>query len=351
MVRVAVIGAGAWGTTFAALRCANGPTVLWARRTALATEIDRAHTNRAYLPGAVLTPALRATADLAEAVHDVDAVAVAVPTHGFRAVLEALAADLPPGVPVVSLAKGLEQGTHKRMTEVVAEVLPGHPAGALTGPNLASEILADRPAASVLALAEPATARTLQAAFSTDGFRVYTNDDVIGCEVAGALKNVVAIAAGMADGMDLGDNARAALVTRGLAELTRLAVALGGDPRTCAGLAGLGDLVATCSSTRSRNHQLGVELGRGRTLAAIVAGRRSVIEGVGTAPVVCELGAELAVEVPIADQTLAVCRGERSPADALAALMHRRPRSELHGLAPAEGPGAAHWSGEGGVGH
>lgn len=331
-MRVAVIGAGAWGTTFAALRCANGPTVLWARRAALAEAIDDVHANRAYLPGVALPAELRATASLAEAVGDVDALAVAVPTHGFRAVLEALAAHLAPGVPVVSLAKGLERASRKRMTEVIGEILPGHPAGALTGPNLAGEIIAERPAASVLAMADQTTANSLQRAFSTESFRVYTNDDVIGCEVSGALKNVVAIAAGMADGMDLGDNARAALVTRGLAELTRLAVAMGGDARTCAGLAGLGDLVATCSSTRSRNHQLGVALGRGRALAAIVADLHSVVEGVDTAPVVCELGAELAVEVPIAEQTLAVCRGERSAADALAALMHRRPRSELHGL-------------------
>ncbi len=342
MVRVAVIGAGAWGTTFAALRCANGPTVLWARRATLAAEIDKAHVNPAYLPGVVLPTGLRATASLAEAVGDVDALAVAVPTHGVRTVLEALAADLAPGVPVVSLAKGLEQGSRKRMTEVIAEVLPGHPVGALTGPNLAGEIVADRPAASVLAMADQTTASVLQRAFSTESFRVYTNDDVVGCEVAGALKNVVAIAAGMADGMDLGDNARAALVTRGLAELTRLAVALGGDPRTCAGLAGLGDLVATCSSTRSRNHQLGVELGRGRALAAIVADLRSVVEGVRTAPVACELGAELGVEVPIAEQTAAVCRGERSAADALAALMHRRPRPELHGLSPTPVSPPAH---------
>ena len=334
MLRAAVIGAGAWGTTFAALRCANGPTVLWARREELAAEIASSRSNQAYLPEVALPARLRATADLAEAVADVDVVAVAVPTHGMRAVLEALAAHLQPEVPVVSLAKGLEQGSRKRMTEVIDEVLPGRPVGALTGPNLAGEIVADRPAASVLAMGDAATAARLQAAFSTETFRVYTNDDVVGCEIAGALKNVVAIAAGMADGMDLGDNARAALVTRGLAELTRLAVALGGDARTCAGLAGLGDLVATCSSSRSRNHRLGVELGRGRALADIVAGVRSVAEGVGTAPVVCELGSELDVEVPIAEQTLAVCRGKCSPADALAALMHRRPRRELHGLAP-----------------
>ncbi|MGI9120522.1 MAG: NAD(P)H-dependent glycerol-3-phosphate dehydrogenase [Acidimicrobiales bacterium] len=333
MVRVAVIGAGSWGTTFAALRCANGPTTLWARRPALAAEVEGAHTNSAYLPGVRLPPALRATASLREAVSQADAVAVAVPTHGFRTVLARLAGHLPAGIPVVSLAKGLEEQTAKRMTEVIAEVLPGHPAGVLTGPNLAGEIVAGQPAASVLAMADEAAARDLQPAFGTDAFRVYTNGDVIGCEVAGAFKNVVAIAAGMVDGMGLGDNAKAAIVTRGLAELTRLSSALGGDPRTCAGLAGLGDLVATCSSAKSRNHQVGVQLGLGRPLAEIVAGTDMIAEGVKSAPVVCELGDDLGVEVPIAEQTLAVCQGHRSPGDALAALMHRRPRPELHGLA------------------
>lgn len=331
-MRVAVIGAGSWGSTFASLRCGNGPTVLWARRRALAEEIDRGHTNGDYLPGIALPAALEATASLAEAVAGVDAVAVAVPSQRFRAVLEALAPHLPPGVPVVSLAKGLEQRSRSRMTEVVAQEAPGHPVGVLTGPNLASEIIAGRPAASVLAMTDETLAAELQMAFTTDSFRVYTNCDVTGCEVAGALKNVIAIAAGMADGMGLGDNARAALVTRGLAELTRLAVALGGDARTCAGLAGLGDLVATCSSEKSRNHQLGVALGRGRRLEEVVAATRTVAEGVRSAPVVCELGAEFGVEVPIAEQTASVCAGRSSPERALTTLMHRPPRPELHGF-------------------
>ncbi|MGI8758841.1 MAG: NAD(P)H-dependent glycerol-3-phosphate dehydrogenase, partial [Acidimicrobiales bacterium] len=301
---------------------------------ALAREIDRERTNTAYLPGMELAASLRVTASVADAVDGADAIAVAVPTHGFRTVLDKLAPHVGAGVPVVSLAKGLEQGSRKRMTEVIAEVLPGRPVGVLTGPNLAAEIMAGQPAASVLATADEAVAVELVGAFGTDSFRVYTNDDVIGCEIAGALKNVVAIAAGMADGMGLGDNARAAIVTRGLAELTRLAVALGGGTGTCAGLAGLGDLVATCSSAKSRNHRVGVELGRGRELAAVVAEMRTVAEGVKTAPVVCALGADLGVEVPIAEQTEAVCHGGRSAADALAALMHRRPRPELHGLAP-----------------
>ncbi len=331
-MHVAVIGAGSWGTTFASLCCDNGPTVLWARRGAVAEEIERSHTNADYLPGIVLAPGLRATASLAEAVSEADTVAVAVPSQRFRGVVAALAPHLPAGVPIVSLAKGLEQGTRRRMTEVVAELAAGHPVGVLTGPNLAGEIVSGQPAASVLAMADDALGAALQAAFSTESFRVYTSDDVIGCEVAGALKNVTAIAAGMSDGMGLGDNARAAIVTRGLAELTRLAVALGGDARTCAGLAGLGDLVATCSSDKSRNHQVGVALGRGLGVAEAEAATRTVAEGVRCAPVVCELGVELGVEVPIAEQTAAVCAGRASAADALAALMHRRPRRELHGF-------------------
>lgn len=331
-MQVAVIGAGSWGTTFAALRCCNGPTSLWARRAELAEEINRCHTNGDYLPGSVLPSALRAGSDLAEVVAGADAVAIAVPTQGFRVVLGELAASMPAGIPVVSLTKGLEHHSRRRMSEVVAELLPGHPVGVLTGPNLASEIVLGLPAASVLASSDPAVATRLQHAFGTDSFRVYTNTDVVGCEIAGALKNVVAIAAGMADGMELGDNARAALVTRGLAELTRLAVALGGDPLTCAGLAGSGDLVVTCSSAKSRNHQVGVALGRGRALAEVVGDMQMVAEGVEGARVVCELGAELGVEVPIAQQTAAVCAGRLTPAEALDALMHRRPRSESHGL-------------------
>ncbi len=331
-MRVAVIGAGSWGTTFAALRCANGPTSLWSRRPALAEEINRHHTNRVYLPGTRLPSALRVTADLAEAVADADAVAVAVPAQGFRAVLGELAAWLARDIPVVSLTKGLEHHTRRRMTEVVAEVLPGRPVGVLTGPNLAGEIVLGLPAASVLAMSDDDVATALQHAFGTEAFRVYTNADVIGCEIAGALKNVVAIAAGMADGMELGDNARAAIVTRGLAELTRLAVALGGDPRTCAGLAGLGDLVVTCSSAKSRNHQVGVALGQGRALGEVLAEMHMVAEGVDGARVVCELGAELGVEVPIAQQTAEVCAGRLTAAEALDALMQRQPRSELHGL-------------------
>ena len=331
-IRVAVIGAGSWGTTVATLTCRNVPTVLWARNKDLADEINTQHTNGAYLPDAPLPPDLRATPSLEEAVSQADVVVMAVPSHGFRAVLLDVARSLRPWVPIVSLSKGLEEGTALRMTEVVNDVLPDHPAGVLSGPNLAREIMAGQPAATVIAMADERLAVALQPIFSTSWFRVYTNLDVTGCELGGSLKNVMAIAAGMADGMGFGDNTRAALVTRGLAELTRLGVALGGDPATFAGLAGMGDLVATCSSTKSRNHSVGEQLGRGRTLDEIVAEMNMVAEGVKSSLVVVELARAHGVDVPIAEQVVAVCHQGRSAGDALVALMQREAKPEMHGL-------------------
>jgi glycerol-3-phosphate dehydrogenase (NAD(P)+) len=333
-MRVAVIGAGSWGTTVANLTCRNVDTVLWARRDELAEEINTHHTNSEYLPGFELPSALRATSSIPEAVDDADVVVMGVPSHGFRAVLEEIAGCVRAWVPVVSLAKGLEQGSMLRMTQVVNEVLPGHPAGVLTGPNLAREVMAGHPAATVMAMADDRIARALQEVFATEAFRVYTNLDIVGCEVAGALKNVMAIAAGMADGMGFGDNTRATLVTRGLAELTRLGVALGGDPFTFAGLAGMGDLVATCISTQSRNHHVGEQLGKGRTLDDIVAEMNMVAEGVKSSRVVLELAERAGVEMPIAEQVVAVCHEGVSAPDALAALMRRESKPEMHGLDP-----------------
>lgn len=332
-MRVAVVGAGSWGTTVASLAVRNGPTVLWARREELAAEVTGEHTNRRYLPGCTLPDDLEATSSLAEAVSGADVIVMAVPSQGFRAVLEELCPHVRAWVPVVSLAKGLEQGTNKRMTDVVHDVLPGHPAGVLTGPNLAKEVMAGQPTAAVVAMADERVAVALQPVFTSAALRVYTNLDIVGCEVAGALKNVMAIAVGMVEGMGFGDNTKAAMMTRGLAELTRLGVALGGNPYTFSGLAGMGDLVATCSSGQSRNRHVGVELGRGRPLADIVAEMDMVAEGVKTSRVVCELGRGHGVEMPIADQVEAVCSGGRSAAEALEALMHREPRPELHGIA------------------
>lgn len=327
-----MVGAGSWGTTVASLAVRNCPTTLWARRPEVAEEVRSSHTNTTYLPGYDLPTELEATSSLAEAVCAADVVVMAVPSQGFRGVLEELAPAVRPWVPVVSLSKGLEQGTNKRMTEVVHDVLPGHPAGVLTGPNLAKEVMAGHPAAAVIAMADELVALSLQPVFATDSFRVYTNLDIVGCELAGALKNVMAIAAGMVDGMGFGDNTKATMMTRGLAELTRLGVALGGDPFTFSGLAGMGDLVATCSSSQSRNHHVGTELGRGRPLDAIIAEMNMVAEGVKSSKVVCELGRANGVEMPIADQVEAVCHQGRSAAEALTNLMQRQPRAETHGM-------------------
>ena len=333
-MRIAVVGAGSWGTTVASLAARNCPAVLWARRREVADEVRSAHTNTTYLPGFDLPPALEATASLEEAVQGADVLVMAVPSQGFRSVLEDLAPHVRPWVPVVSLSKGLEQGTNKRMTQVVHDVLPGHPAGVLTGPNLAKEVMAGHPAAAVVAMADERVALSLQPVFATDAFRTYTNLDIVGCELAGALKNVMAIAAGMVDGMGFGDNTKATMMTRGLAELTRLGVALGGDPFTFSGLAGMGDLVATCSSSQSRNHHVGTELGRGRSLDEVIAEMNMVAEGVKSSKVVCELGRVNGVEMPIADEVHAVCHEGRSAAEALSNLMHRQLRAETHGMAP-----------------
>jgi glycerol-3-phosphate dehydrogenase (NAD(P)+) len=331
-MRVAVIGAGSWGTTVATLAARNCPTVLWARRQELAEEIDRDHVNSSYLPGIELPPRLAGTASVAQAVADADVVVMAVPSHGFRDVLTDVAIQVRAWVPVISLSKGLEQGTRLRMTEIINEVMPGHPAGVLSGPNLAKEVIAGQPAAAVLAMTDERIAEALQPLFGTDSFRIYTNPDIVGCEVAGALKNVMAIAAGMIDGMGFGDNTRATLMTRGLAELTRLGVALGGAPLTFSGLAGMGDLVATCSSSQSRNHHVGEQLGLGRSLEEIIDEMNMVAEGVKSSRVVCEIAEDRGVEMPIAEQVEAVCHQGRSAAEALTMLMQRQSRAEMHGL-------------------
>lgn len=331
--RVAVIGAGSWGTAVAAIAVTNAPTVLWARRPELAEQIAKEHENGDYLGGLALPEALESTSNLAEAVAGADVVVMGVPSHGFRDVLAELKPSLRDGVPIVSLSKGVEQGTLLRMTEVIADVVPHSPAGVLTGPNLAKEVLQGSPAAAVVAFTQDAVAEDLQTLFSTSSFRVYRNDDVVGCEVAGALKNVMAIAAGMADGMGFGDNTKAALMTRGLAELTRLGVALGGNPMTFAGLAGMGDLVATCMSRQSRNRYVGEELGKGRKIDDIIAEMKMVAEGVKTARSVVALAQRVDVEMPIAEQVVAVLDGTVSAKEVIVRLMSRSAKAESAGLA------------------
>jgi glycerol-3-phosphate dehydrogenase (NAD(P)+) len=332
---VAVIGAGSWGTAVAGIAAHNADAVLWARRPALADAINAHHENADYLPGLTLPENLRATSSLEEACDGADAVVMGVPSHGFRDVIRAAAPSIRADAAVISLSKGIEQGTLARMTEVIADVLATHPTdriGVLSGPNLAKEIVQGQPAATVVAMTDAATAEALQAVFMTPTFRVYTNPDVVGCEIAGALKNVVAIGVGIAHGLGYGDNAKAALITRGLAELARLGVAMGGDPLTFAGLAGMGDLIATCSSPQSRNRSVGVALGEGRTLDDIVAEMKMVAEGVKSTAAVNELGARYSVELPVADFVGRVLYSNARPADLVPELMLRKAKSELHGM-------------------
>jgi glycerol-3-phosphate dehydrogenase (NAD(P)+) len=340
--RVAVIGAGSWGTTVASMAAGRVPTVLWARRPELALEIGTGHRNERYLPGIALADELSASSSSEECVAGASLVVMAVPSHGFRTVLRTLVPHLQPGVPVLSLSKGLEQGTHLRMTEVVAAEAPGHHTGVMSGPNLAREVAGGQPAATVVAMDDEGVAESVQQLLLTDAFRVYTNPDVVGCEVAGATKNVLAIAAGMATGLGLGDSSLAAMITRGLAELGRLVVAMGGERLTVAGLAGVGDLVATCTSALSRNRMVGEQLGRGRALATILADMNMVAEGVKSARPVVDMAGDLGVEMPIAEQMAEVLEGSRAPSEVIPALMTRTAKSEFHDARlPSTGPGPA----------
>lgn len=327
-LRVTVLGAGSFGTTMAHLLTQNTPTLLWCRRSGIADEVNRDHRNERYLPGYAIAPALRATASLEEAVREADVLVMGVPSHGMRSVLEEVSKTIRPWVPVVSLAKGLEPGSHLRMTEVIREVLPEHRAAALSGPNLAKEIMAGFAAASVIAVEDPELAKQLQGIFNCGVFRVYTNRDVIGCELGGALKNVIAIATGMGDGLGVGDNTRSAVITRGLAELTRLGVAMGGEPATFAGLAGIGDLVATCTSSQSRNRHVGEQLGRGKTIEEISKEMNQVAEGVKTTAVAMELAERYSIDLPIAREVYGVLYEGRTAEEAYRGLMRRTPGSE-----------------------
>src|SRR3954452_7711034 len=267
-----------------------------------------------------------------EAVGGADVVIMAVPSHGFRAVAAEAGPFLRPWVPIVSRSKGIERETLLRMTEVAAEVRPGRPVGVMTGPNLAKEIMAGQPAASVVAIPDATIASELQRILTQPTLRVYTNADVVGCEVAGVVKNVIAIAAGMAEGMGFGDNTRATLITRGLAEMTRLGVSLGGSPFTFSGLAGMGDLIATCSSSQSRNNTVGVELGKGRPIDEVVSDTRMVAEGVKSCAAVLALARRHDVDMPLTEQVVAVCHDGATAVDALTSLMQREGKSELYGL-------------------
>ena len=314
-MKIAVLGGGSWGTTVASLVAPRHDTVLWARDPEVARAVQEDHENSAYLPGFGLDPALSATSDLEAAVCGADLIVLGVPTSGFRRVLQDASPFMRPWIPVVSLSKGLERGSNLRMTEIIKEVVPGHPVAALTGPNIASEILSGKAAAAVIATEDLEVASAIQAVFTRGVFRVYVNDDVIGCELGGALKNVIAIAAGIGEGLGVGDNTRAAVMSRGLAELIRLGEAMGAKPATFAGLAGMGDLIATCVSPHSRNRAVGEQLGTGRKLADILDEMHMVAEGVNTATVALELAERHGLDLPICRMIDRVVKGEMEPVD------------------------------------
>ena len=327
-LNVGLLGGGSWGTTVASLIARNAPAMLWARDEDTVNEINSVHTNKKYLPDAKLPKMLVATASLEEAIANADVLIVGVPSHSVRVVLEKAKPYVRPWIPVISLTKGLELESKKRMTQVIEDVLPGHPVGVLSGPNLAREIMSGYAAASVVAMEDEIIVAELQKLFRSGLFRVYTNTDVIGCELGGVLKNIIAIAAGMGDGQGAGENTRSAIITRGLAEITRLGVVLGGRAETFAGLAGVGDLIATCTSPQSRNRSVGVELGKGRSIQEITDEMFMVAEGVKSAPAVLALAQENGVEMPVAREVLDVIEGRSSPIRAFRGLLRQSAGSE-----------------------
>ncbi|MFR9729709.1 NAD(P)H-dependent glycerol-3-phosphate dehydrogenase [Saccharopolyspora sp. MS10] len=330
--KVTVLGAGSWGTTFAkVLADAGSEVALWARRAEVAERINTEHRNPGYVPGVLLPESLRATDDAAEALHGAGAVVLAVPSQTLRENLAGWQPLLPPDATLVSLAKGVELSTLKRMSEVVAEVadVPMDQVAVVSGPNLAMEIATEQPTATVVACTDHERAVALQAACSTGYFRPYTNTDLVGIELAGACKNVMALACGMAAGLGFGQNTMSSLITRGLAETTRLGAALGAEPMTFAGLAGLGDLVATCTSPLSRNRTFGERLGLGESLEqAQRATNGQVAEGVKSCSSIRELAARHGVEMPITEVVHRVCHEGLGPEPGAALLLGRERKPE-----------------------
>jgi len=330
---IAVVGAGGWGTALSVHLARVGHNVrLWAREPEIVEQIRRARTNDTFLPGVVIPPGVDACERLEDAVEGVEIVLVATPSHGTRVVVRQLAPRLRDGATLVSATKGIEQTTLRRPSEIIAEEAgPGHPVVVLSGPSFAREVALELPTAISAASADRAAAELVQSEFRGRLFRLYTTDDVVGVEIGAALKNVIAIAAGVVEGLGLGHNAMAGLITRGLAEISRLAHALGGRRETLAGLSGLGDLVLTCTGSLSRNRQFGIELGRGRSAHDILASMKMVAEGVKTTGAALELGARHQVELPIAEQMAAVLAGRTDPRSATEALFLRPQRGEADG--------------------
>jgi glycerol-3-phosphate dehydrogenase (NAD(P)+) len=331
MTRVAVFGTGSWGTAFAAVLADTGCQVrMWGRRAELVDQINKSHVNGDYFPDILLPDAISATTDPQDAVDGVDIVVLAVPSQLLRTNLARWVDFLPPDAAVVSLMKGVELGTTKRMSEVIAEVahIGQERIVVVSGPNLAREIAARQPAATVVACVDESMAERVAVACAAPYFRPYTNADVVGTELGGAVKNVIALAVGMAEGMGMGDNTKSTIITRGLAETLRLGVALGADPATFLGLAGVGDLIATCMSPLSRNHTFGVKLGRGMTVQEVVATTRQTAEGVKSCQAILELARYHGIDVPIIENVAAVVHEGRKPSHVADMLMSRARKPE-----------------------
>lgn len=331
MTKIAVFGSGSWGTAFSlVLADAGNDVVMWARREEVSASINDSHENADYLPSVKLPDTVSATHDPEEALAAASIVVLAVPSQSLRSNLEHWAHHVAPDAVLMSLMKGVELGTAKRMSEVIEEVtgIGGGRVAVLSGPNLSREIAARQPAASVIACTDEAVAERLQARCHSPVFRPYTNTDVVGCELGGATKNVIALAVGMAIGLGFGDNATATVITRGLAETARLGAALGADPYTFSGLAGLGDLVATCSSPLSRNRTFGEKLGRGMSIEEIAASTRQVAEGVASCESIRDLALRHGVEMPIVEHVAALIRGELKPHEMLVSLISRAAKPE-----------------------
>lgn len=329
MTRSAIVGAGAWGTALADLVARNGQrAVLWARETDVVADVNANHTNSRFLKGAALSPSLTATDDLAAALKDANTITFVAPSHVLRAVIRSAAHAVRDDAILIVATKGIERESFALMTEIVAQELPGRAVVALSGPSFAAEVAQRQPTAVVAASREEGAARRTQQLFSSAEFRVYTQRDVVGVELGGALKNVMAVATGVLDGLGLGFNPRAALITRGLAEMTRLGVALGAEPLTFAGLAGMGDLVLTCTGSLSRNRTVGVEIGQGRPIAEVLHARETIAEGVITTQSAHALAMSRGVEMPIVRTMHRILFEAMPPRDAIAELMARALRAE-----------------------
>lgn len=329
MHRIAILGDGGWGTALGLLLIKHGAAVrIWGPFPEYIERLRCERENKLFLPGVPLPESLRWTADRDEAVAGAEVVILASPSKFYRGVLESFVGRLPPDCALLSVSKGLDAATRRRLTEVAGEVLGRESVAVLSGPSLAGEVARGVPTAVVIACADYSRAHALQKIMTSQQLRVYTSEDVVGVELGGALKNIMAIAAGVSDGLGFGDNARAALMTRGLAEMTRLGVALGARPETFAGLSGLGDLIVTCTSRLSRNHLVGERLGHGETLDQIVGSMSQVAEGVTTCAIARTLSREHNVRTPITDEVHAMLHEGRSPAQAVATLMTRDARPE-----------------------